>query len=155
MTRPTELNYVTTPYGKAGDWAAGYHTGIDYRAPTGTEIFSTRRGKVVHAGPGGTYGAAYGNYVVLETFYKGEMRQVLYAHLSKVLVKEGQRVKTAEVIGLAGETGNAFGAHLHYEERVNPFNYWSHYRPVLPAWQPVLTKVLNAVMRRLGLKKKK
>lgn len=155
MTRPTLLNYVTTPYGKPGSWAAGYHTGIDYRAPTGTEIFATRGGKVVHSGWGGSYGSAYGNYVVVQTFYNGRRRQCLYAHLSKNIVKPGQRIKAGDVVGLSGETGNTFGAHLHYEERFAPFTYWNHYRPVLPAWQPKNRKWLRTVLRKIGVLKKK
>ena len=154
MVRPTELNYVTTPYGKPGSWAAGYHTGIDYRAYEGTPIYATRGGKIVHSGYGGTYGAAYGNYVVLQTRYRLRRRQVLYAHLSKTSVKVGQKVKAGDKIGLSGETGNAFGAHLHYEERLYPFGYWNHYRPVLPAWQPKNKKRLKKILRKIGVLKK-
>lgn len=154
MVRPTALNYVTTPYGKPGSWAAGYHTGIDYRAYEGTPIYATRGGKIVHSGTGGTYGSAYGNYVVLQTRYKLRTRQVLYAHLSKNTVKVGQKVKAGDQIGLSGDTGNAFGAHLHYEERLYPFGYWNHYRPVLPAWQPKSRKWLKKILRKIGVLKK-
>lgn len=151
MVRPTALNYVTCEYGKPGSWAAGYHTGIDYRAPTGTEIFATRGGKVVHSGTGGTYGSAYGNYVVVQTVFKMRTRQVLYAHLSKTSVSLGQKIKAGDVIGLSGTSGNTFGAHLHYEERLYPFNYWSHYPPVLPPWQPKNKKWLNKVLQKIGV----
>lgn len=155
MTRPTTLNYVTCEYGVKGDWAAGYHTGIDYRAPVGTPVFATRGGKIVHSGTGGTYGSAYGNYVVLQTRYKFKTRQVLYAHLSRNSVRVGQKVKAGDRLGYAGETGNTFGPHLHYEERVAPFTYWNHYRPVLPAWQPKSKKYLNAILKKIGVKTKK
>ena len=51
-----------------------------------------------------------------------------YLHLSKFLVKSGQKVKRGDVIGLVGKTGKALGPHLHYEVRinnkpVNPYNY--------------------------------
>lgn len=149
MSKPTELNYVTTPFGKKGSWAAGYHTGIDYRAPAGTKIFATRGGKVVHAGYGGSYGSAYGNYVVIQVFYKFRRRQCLYAHLSKPLVKVGQRVKAGQAIGLSGETGNTFGAHLHYEERFKPFTYWNHYNPVLPNWYPKSVRARKRISARM------
>lgn len=155
MTRPTLLNYVTCAYGVKGDWAAGYHTGIDYRAPVGTPIFATKGGKIIHSGYGGHWGAAYGNYVVLQTRYRFKTRQVLYAHLSKNLVRVGQKVKAGQRIGLAGETGNAFGPHLHYEERVYPFGYWNHYRPVLTSYRPKNKKYLKSVLRRIGVLKKK
>lgn len=152
MTRPTELNYVTCPYGKPGSWMAGYHTGIDYRAAVGTEIFATRRGKVVHAGPNSSYGDAYGTCVIIQTFHRGRVRQHLYAHLSKVKVRKGQKVSAGEVVGLGGETGNTFGPHLHYEERTRPFSYWNHYRPILPAWQPKKPKVLQRILKRIGIR---
>lgn len=153
MTRPTALNYVTCEYGVRGDWAAGYHTGIDYRAPTGTSIYATRGGKIVHAGYGGTYGPAYGCYVVLQTFYKFKTRQVLYAHLSSTNLKVGQKVSVGDRIGFSGQTGNAFGPHLHYEERLSPFTYWDHYRPVLPSWQPLNKKYLNSILKKIGVRK--
>ena len=155
MTKPTELNYVTTPYGQKGSWMAGYHTGIDYRAAVGTKIFATRRGVVVYAGSGGTYGPAYGNHVVIRSFYKGKLIQHLYAHLSKINVGVGKRVVAGECIGLSGETGNTNGPHLHYEERVYPFNYWSHRRPVLPGWRPKNLRGLKRILRRITPKKKK
>lgn len=142
MTSPTALNHVTTPYGEKGDWVAGYHTGVDYRAPAGTEIFATKGGKVMHAGTGG-YGPAYGVHVIIQSYYWGVRRRHLYAHLSKSDVQVGEKVKAGQVIGLSGETGNTFGAHLHYEERRYPFGYWNHYRPVFPDWQPFKKRYLN------------
>lgn len=153
MVRPTALNYVTCSYGVKGSWAAGYHTGIDYRAPVGTKIFATRGGKVVHAGRGGTYGEAYGIYVVIQTTYRFRTRQVLYAHLSRTNLRKGQKVKVGDVIGLSGETGNTNGPHLHYEERVKPFGYYNHYRPVLPSWQPKNKKYFLAVLKKIGIRK--
>lgn len=140
MTHPTKLNYVTMPYGVPGNWAAGYHTGIDYRAPVGTSIYATRRGKVVHAGTGGSYGSAYGCYVVIQSWHKGRFRQHLYAHLSSAKVKVGQRVRAGDVIGLSGQTGNANGPHLHYEERKSPYTYWYHYKPIMQDWYPKVKK---------------
>ena len=146
--KPTRLDYVTCPYGKPGDWMAGYHTGIDYRAPEGTAIFATKGAKVVHSGYGGVYGPAYGNYVVLESWYRGRKRQHLYAHLSKSLVKSGQRVKGGDKIGLSGASGNAFGPHLHYEERFTPFTYWNHYKPVLPDYVPLSKKIRKKLRKQ-------
>ncbi len=151
MTQPTKLNYVTCAFGVKGDWIAGYHTGIDYRASVGTPIHATRGGRVIHAGEGGRYGSAYGKYVVLQSFYKGKPRQHLYAHLSEVHVKVGKWVRVGQVVGLSGETGNVRGAHLHYEERIEPFTYWSHTKPVFPDWKPKNQNWLKRILHRIGL----
>lgn len=154
MTQPTAANIITCAYGVPGTWMAGYHTGIDYQAPVGTEIFATRGGRVVHAGTGGSYGPSYGKYVVVRVRFRGRTRQVLYAHLSSTKVRVGQYVRAGDTIGFSGDTGNTRGAHLHYEERVSPFNYWSHYKPVLPTWEPRSRKLLNTIFSRIGLKKR-
>lgn len=151
MVRPTLTNHVTCEYGRPGDWAAGYHTGIDYRAAVGDEIFATKGGKVVYEGDRHPYGNAYGKVVILQTFFRFKRRQVLYAHLSSTNVSVGERVKAGDVIGYGGQTGNTFGAHLHYEERLSPFGYWDHYRPVLTTWQPKNKVWLNIVLRRIGV----
>jgi murein DD-endopeptidase MepM/ murein hydrolase activator NlpD len=148
MTRPTELNYVTTVFGKPGDWAAGYHTGIDYRAPTGTPVFATKGGKVIFSGWGG-YGDAYGRHVILQVWHNGLPIRLLYAHLSKALVVPGQKVLAGQPVGLSGETGNTFGAHLHYEERKFPYGYYNHRRPLLPQWQPEDKTRLAKILERI------
>ncbi len=151
MTRPTLLNYVTCEFGRPGSWAAGYHTGIDYRAPVGTPIFATKKGRVTHAGTGG-YGSAYGIHVIVESTHKGRKVRHLYAHLSKTHVATGTTVKAGDTLGLSGITGNITGPHLHYEERLSPFGYYNHRRPELPAWQPA-SKRLNRVLKKIGVRK--
>lgn len=154
MTQPTKLNYVTCHFGVRGSWAAGYHTGIDYRAPVGTKVFATKNGRVVHSGWGGL-GRAYGNHVVIESKHNGRMVRHLYAHLSKNRVRKGQRVRTGKVIGRSGNTGNSTAPHLHYEERVAPYGYYNHRKPQLPKWKPKRRKILNRVYRALGIRRKK
>lgn len=72
---------------------------------------------------------SYGNMVrIKHTDYKGKTLQTRYAHLSSINVKVGDRVKEGDVIGYTGASGNAFGAHLHFEViyngvRVNPLNW--------------------------------
>lgn len=72
---------------------------------------------------------SYGNMIrVKHADYKSKTLQTRYAHLSKILVQNGQEVKEGEIIGYTGSTGNVFGAHLHYEviyngTRVNPLNW--------------------------------
>ncbi len=100
------------------------HEGMDFTAPTGTKVFSAGDGiveKVKHSRGG------YGNEVIIN---HGFSYETVYAHLSKILVKEGQKVKRGTVIGLIGTTGLSTGPHLHYEVRkkgkpVNPINYFS------------------------------
>jgi murein DD-endopeptidase MepM/ murein hydrolase activator NlpD len=148
MTQPTELDFVTCEFGRKGDWMAGYHTGIDYRAPEGTPIFATRRGKVVHSGWGGS-GNAYGNHVTIQSWHRFRFIRHMYAHLSFSQVKVGDRVIAGEEIGKSGTTGNVSGPHLHYEERVSPFGYWNHIKPVLPQWQPKSKEVVARIMKRI------
>ena len=115
---------ITTPFGVKGNWAAGYHTGDDYAAPKGTRVEATRGGRVVAAG-WNIWGEAYGKQVIVET---NGIRH-LYAHLSRIRVRRGQRVDRGEKLGEVGETGNATGPHLHYEERHSPYSYWDHRKP--------------------------
>ena len=98
------------------------HKGIDFSARTGTPIYATGDGvigRVQHSRSG------YGNNVKINHGYGYE---TLYAHMSKVLVKPGQKVKKGQKIGLVGSTGRSTGPHLHYEVHykgaaVNPIDY--------------------------------
>ncbi|MDX9770404.1 MAG: M23 family metallopeptidase [Tenuifilaceae bacterium] len=99
------------------------HNGMDFTAPTGTEIYATGDGvvsDVIHSSRG------YGNTVIID---HGFSYKTLYAHQSKILVRKGQRVKRGEVIGLVGNTGMSMAPHLHYEVRkndqpINPINFY-------------------------------
>ncbi len=76
-----------------------------------------------------TYYAAHGGTVILAAYYGGYGNCVIvdhgggiitvYGHASKILVAEGQRVETGQVLGLIGSTGYSTGSHLHFEVRVN------------------------------------
>lgn len=99
-----------------------FHYGMDFTSPTGTDVFATGNATVSKAG----WTQGYGNTIKLDHGYGYE---TLYAHLSEILVKEGQVVSRSEVIGLVGNTGKSTGPHLHYEvhlkgEPVNPQNYY-------------------------------
>ncbi len=101
--------------------ASTYHKGHDWATPTGTPIYASSGGTVKKAGWGSGYG-----YVVYIDHTDG--RQTRYAHLSKVLVKVGQKVKQGEKIALSGNTGVSTGPHLHFEmlingKQVNPISY--------------------------------
>ena len=91
-------------------WAA--HLGVDYAAPTGTAVRSVGDGVVDFAGVQG----GYGNVV----FIRHRNNHVtVYAHLSRIHVKRGQRVEQGQNIAASGATGWATGPHLHYEFRIN------------------------------------
>ncbi|MDO5509410.1 MAG: M23 family metallopeptidase [Weeksellaceae bacterium] len=105
------------------------HWGIDFALPTGTPIYATADGKVKIAGSH----ANYGNTVILEHGYGYE---TLYAHMHKVQVRPGAKVKRGDVIGTVGNTGLSTGAHLHYEvhkdgEKLNPISFF--YQDISPA----------------------
>jgi murein DD-endopeptidase MepM/ murein hydrolase activator NlpD len=84
---------------------------VDYGAPTGTAVRTVGDGVVEQAG----WSNGFGN--VVEIRHSGDRRTV-YAHLSKIDVKKGQRVEQGQLIGKVGMTGWATGPHLHFEFRV-------------------------------------
>ncbi len=99
------------------------HEGTDLTARKGTEIHATGDG-VIEKIKSSKRG--YGNQIVINHGFGYKTR---YAHLSKFLVKEGQKVKRGEIIGLVGNTGLSTGPHLHYEVRKNgraidPINFY-------------------------------
>ncbi|MGB9977408.1 peptidoglycan DD-metalloendopeptidase family protein [Thermovenabulum sp.] len=100
---------ITSPYGKRG---RDYHEGIDIGASLGSLVAASNSGVVVFAGRNG----AYGNLIIID---HGGGIQTYYAHLSKILVSEGQRVEKGSVIGRVGSTGRSTGPHLHFEVRIN------------------------------------
>lgn len=88
-----------------------YHTGIDIEAPYGAPIYATANGLVVYAG----WYSGYGNIVILK---HPSGYETLYAHLSRIEVKNGEKVNSGQVIGYVGSTGRSLGPHLHYEVRL-------------------------------------
>ncbi|MEO1068051.1 MAG: M23 family metallopeptidase [Cyanobacteria bacterium J06638_6] len=94
------------------------HEGIDFVGPVGRPILATAEGVVVAA----DYNGGYGNHVKIDHSYNYE---TLYAHMSEIKVKIGDRVKRGDVLGLLGSTGRSSGPHLHYSvyrngQAVNP-----------------------------------
>ncbi|OWQ90226.1 peptidase M23 [Roseateles aquatilis] len=88
------------------------HQGIDYGAPTGTAVRSVGDGNVEFAG----WQNGFGNVIQLK--HSGN-RMTVYAHLSRIDVKKGQKIEQGQKIGAVGATGWATGPHLHFEFRVN------------------------------------
>jgi murein DD-endopeptidase MepM/ murein hydrolase activator NlpD len=100
-----------------------FHTGIDFTADRGTEIYATGDGTILSAD---NKARGYGKHVVIDHGYG---YKTLYAHMSRFKVQPGQKVKRGEVIGYVGTTGTSTAPHLHYEvikngEKINPVNFF-------------------------------
>lgn len=99
------------------------HHGMDFTAPIGTDIYCTGDGvvkKVDHSRRG------FGNHVIIDHGYGYE---TIYAHMSKINVRTGQKVKRGDLLGLVGNSGTSTGPHLHYEvhkngHKINPVNFY-------------------------------
>ncbi|MGI5398030.1 M23 family metallopeptidase [Streptomyces sp. CA-135486] len=106
---PTSSYTITSTFGEAGSmWSSGYHTGLDFAAPTGTPLKAVHSGTVKSAGWSGSYG--YRTVLELD-----DGTEIWYAHQSSISVSAGQKVVTGETIGRVGATGNVTGPHLHLE----------------------------------------
>lgn len=86
------------------------HSGVDISAPLGDDIAAGLSGTVVKSGYYGTYG----NMVMLE--HENGLESI-YAHMSSICANVGDRVSQGDLIGKVGETGRAFGTHVHFEIR--------------------------------------
>jgi murein DD-endopeptidase MepM/ murein hydrolase activator NlpD len=102
----SNFGYRTDPIlgGKA------FHSGMDFSAPTGVAVQASAAGTVIHAGSNG----GYGNMIEIKHASGWTSR---YAHLSKILVQEGDAVEAGATIGAIGSTGRSTGPHLHFEVR--------------------------------------
>ena len=87
------------------------HQGVDFSLPRGSYIYATAFGKVEKVERSGTYGLKV-------DINHGRGILTRYAHLSRVMVKEGQQVARGEIVGHVGSTGRSTGSHLHYEVRI-------------------------------------
>lgn len=113
-TAPLREYELSAGYGSSGHrWSNG-HTGQDFAVETGTPVLVIGSGTVVATG----CSDAFGHQVVVE-HENGYYSQ--YAHLSVIEVEPGQEVGAGRRIGLAGNTGNSSGPHLHFEIRLTPY----------------------------------
>jgi murein DD-endopeptidase MepM/ murein hydrolase activator NlpD len=103
------FGFRTDPYYKVKK----FHYGVDFSAPTGTEIYATGDGKVVEVV---NSRRGYGNTIIID---HGFSYHTQYSHLSRFNVKVGQEVKRGQVIGFVGNTGKSVSPHLHYEIHKN------------------------------------
>ena len=98
-----------------------FHYGVDLGAPKNTPIYATRSGKVTLA----TYSSSAGYYVKID---HGDGFGSVYMHMTRYVVKKGDKVEQGELIGYVGSTGTSTGNHLHFGitykgEYVNPAKY--------------------------------
>jgi len=120
------LKYMSSGFGYRTDpiyKTTKFHAGMDFSAPTGTPIYATGNGTILRAD---NDAAGYGIHVRINHGY-GYL--TLYAHMSKMAVKPGQKVKRGDLIGYVGNTGKSVGPHLHYEVHknnvpINPVNFY-------------------------------
>lgn len=135
----SRMDEVTSPFGWRRDPFVGtarFHGGVDLRAAYGEEVSAVRSGVVTHAGAEGSYGLT----VVIEHETGVVSRS---AHLSSVLVEEGESVSAGQVVGRAGSSGRATGPHLHFEltrdgRRIDPMAEPGEMSAVLKGLDPVV-----------------
>ena len=111
---PTQ-GWLSAGYGMRSDPFTGepdLHPGIDISADKGSPVYATADGAVDLA----SWAGDYGNLIVLNHGFGIATR---YGHLSKFLVKPGQKVKRGQLIAYVGATGRATGSHLHYEVTIS------------------------------------
>ncbi|MGL5864581.1 MAG: M23 family metallopeptidase [Dermatophilaceae bacterium] len=108
--RPIKVWNITSDFGPR--WGKT-HDGMDLGAPTGTPLYAMSKGVVT----GSFYDSSFGNKVEI-TYWNGDTSW--YAHLSKRSVTEGDTVMPGDLVGLVGNTGHSFGAHLHLEIQPDP-----------------------------------
>ena len=117
--------YIGSRYGYRTDPIDGkkrMHSGLDFPVNLNTDVVATGDGVVTKA----QYDSGWGRYIKIDHGYGYE---TVYAHLWKINVKKGQKVKRGDKIGKSGNSGRAAGFHLHYEvhknnKTVDPLNYF-------------------------------
>lgn len=116
--KPMDNTFVTSPFGPR--WS-GTHKGVDLDADIRDKIYAAEQGVVIKAGKG----RGYGKMVRIK---HSNGFETVYAHMNRISVKEGQRVRKGQEVGQAGNTGTSTGVHLHFEvikdgKAVNPLSY--------------------------------
>ncbi|MFP3090465.1 M23 family metallopeptidase [Treponema sp. TIM-1] len=112
---PLRTYRITSPFGLRRNPVTGtvkIHEGLDLAAPAGTDVFAARDGVVTDLGED----PIYGKYIVIR---HGENWVSLYGHLSAIHTTLRSPVRTGDLIGKVGSTGQSTGPHLHFELRQN------------------------------------
>ena len=128
-------------------WKA--HLGVDYAANTGTPVRSVGDGTIEFAG----VQTGFGNVVIIQ---HSNHYETVYAHLSRINVRQGQPIKQGDNVGLVGATGWATGPHLHFEFRVNGVHQdpttiarKSETQPIASAYRPLFNQTAEQVRAQL------
>jgi murein DD-endopeptidase MepM/ murein hydrolase activator NlpD len=122
---PVPGGVIGAHFGEYGMWSR-YHTGLDFRAAYGTPIRAVKSGVVLYAGNSGNWA---GNHVAIK---HADGKTTMYSHMSSMSARVGQTVPAGQVIGRVGETGRAFGAHLHFELYPAGVKYGDVYKAINP-----------------------
>ncbi|HEY6683384.1 MAG TPA: M23 family metallopeptidase [Propionibacteriaceae bacterium] len=122
---PVPGGVIGAHFGEYGMWSR-YHTGLDFRAAYGTPIRAVKSGVVLYAGNSGNWA---GNHVAIK---HADGKTTMYSHMSSMSARVGQTVQAGQVIGRVGETGRAFGAHLHFELYPAGVKYGDVYKAINP-----------------------
>ena len=122
---PVPRGVIGAHFGEYGLWSR-YHTGLDFRASYGTPIRAVKSGVVLYAGNSGNWA---GNHVAIK---HADGKATMYSHMSSMSARAGQTVQAGDVIGRVGETGRAFGAHLHFELYPVGVKYGDVYKAINP-----------------------
>lgn len=110
-----EKSRQTTAFKKEGNWKLGYHTGVDRVCDTNRTLVAIANGIVTRTSG---CGQSYGNHIVYRT---ADGKSVLYAHMrDKTALYVGAKIKSGQKLGIMGNTGNSYGAHLHVEIQDSP-----------------------------------
>ncbi|UOY91971.1 SH3 domain-containing protein [Ectobacillus sp. JY-23] len=112
---PASAGYVSSKFGMR--WGS-MHYGVDLAASGNVQIFAAADGKVSRS----YYSSSYGNVVFVKHTINGQLYTTVYAHLKSRSVKEGDTVKSGQILGYMGNTGNSFGQHLHFELHKGEWN---------------------------------
>jgi murein DD-endopeptidase MepM/ murein hydrolase activator NlpD len=102
------FGYRRDPFTRRG----AMHSGLDFKGPTGADIYAAARGHISFVGRKAGYGK------VVEVSH-GNGLMTRYAHMSKTNARKGQKVDAGDIIGAIGSTGRSTGPHLHFEVRLN------------------------------------
>jgi murein DD-endopeptidase MepM/ murein hydrolase activator NlpD len=144
LRTPLEVSRITSSYGMRFHPVLGRrkrHNGVDYGASTGTKTWAVARGRVKYA----AWAGASGKLVIISHINGYE---TIYAHLSRILVRKGQRVAQRQVIGRVGTTGRSTGPHLHFGMKKNG-RYVDPLRQKFAKGAPLSKRKLPAFLKRV------
>lgn len=125
---PVVNSRISKEYGAKGKiWKSGWHDGVDFACKIKTPVYAARKGVITS----NNWGKDFGLHIVQRRTYPlGTKNHLIYAHLSRVIVRSGEKVKKGQLIGYSGNSGKSTGAHLHFGERDGA--RWSTSKPVNP-----------------------